>query len=265
MIWLISLLIIIVLWIGVTYWRKAEVVISETDVGVVFTRRQNNFARFLRPGVHFINPVTEKLEATIFTGTQSASGKMENLRTKEGIPVSIAYNISIKVDPFSVASGLEYKMARALPKYAAKMAEGRVTHILRYFIEQKTIEELYKEDAIKKLEDQVRPEVYERGKAIGFQPLSINDLKLGPITMPEQVETALKTHYERNLQTETSIDALERLHAVISKFEDRHIDRLSELERLRIVENSGSLVYLMDSLVKKVHNSAELATNGTHN
>jgi hypothetical protein len=47
---------------------------------------------------------------------------------------------------------------------------------------------------------------------------------------------------------------------VVSKFKETDMTRLSELERLRVIENNSSLVYLTDSLKKKVRETA--ATNG---
>ncbi|MCB8942268.1 MAG: hypothetical protein H6658_00700 [Ardenticatenaceae bacterium] len=236
------------------YTKAAEVVVGELEVGTVFTKKEGDFVKFLSPkkGAYWINPFSQKAGDKISLGSQSTSGKAEALRTKEGIPLTIEYNVSFSLDPRNSLASIHYKMARTLPKYATNIVGGRVNHVLRHFVEQKSIYELYQEDAVKKLEEEVRAEVSKRCVIFGVEDISASSMKLGPIHMPTQVEKALKADYERKLQTSTSIDALERLHAVVSKFDDKHLERLSELERLRIVENSGSLVYLMDSLVKKV-------------
>jgi len=269
-VWLIvPLLITLVVLIGyglLRYIKAAQVIVGELEVGTVFTRREGDFIRFLKPksGSHWIRPLAEKAGDKIPLGNQTTSGTCEELRTKEGIPLSINYNVSFSVDPFKTPEGIHNRMARALPKFAPNMVGSRVKHVLRHLVEQKCIEELYQEDAVKKLEKEVRDEVSRRSEAIGVAPISATNMKLGPIRMPPQVEKALKSDYERKLQTATSIDALERLHAVISKFKETDMERLSELERLRVIENSGSLVYLMDSLVKKVRETAVANGNGEH-
>jgi hypothetical protein len=271
-VWLIvPLLITFVVLIGyglIKYIKAAQVIVGELEVGTVFTRREGDFLRFLLPkrGPHWIKPFSEKAGDKIPLGSQSTSGTCEELRTKEGIPLSIDYNVSFSVDPLATPPGIHNKMARALPKYAPNMVSGRVKHVLRHLVEQKSIDELYQEDAVKKLEEAVRAEVSKRSAVIGVESISATNMKLGPIRMPPQVEKALKSDYERKLQTATSIEALERLHAVVSKFGEADMERLSELERLRIIENSGSLVYLMDSLVKKVRETAVPNGNGNvHN
>ena len=249
------------------YIKAAQVVVGELEVGTVFTRREGDFVRFLQPqrGPHWINPFSEKAGEKVSLGNQTTSGTCEELRTKEGIPLSIDYNVSFSVNPFKTSEAIHKKMARALPKYAPHMVGSRVKHALRHLIEQKCIEELYQECALKKLEDAVRVEVSKRSEAIGVAPITASNMKLGPIRMPAQVEKALKSDYERKLQTTTSIDALERLHAVISKFEEKDMERLSELEQLRVIENSRSLVYLMDSLGKRARETAVINGSGSNN
>ena len=267
--WLvIPLLITLVVLIGyglMRYVKAAQVVVGELEVGTVFTRREGNFVRFLVPrkGPHWINPFSEKAGDKIALGNQSISGTCEDLRTKEGILLSIEYNVSFSVDPFKTHPDIHKKMARALPKYAPNMVSSRVTHVLRHLVEQMCMEDLYQAGAIKRLEEAVRAEVSKRSEVIGVAPVTASNMKLGPIHMPVQVEKALKSDYERKLQTKTSIDTLERLHAIISKFDERDMERLSDLERLRVLEKSGSPVYLVDSLAKRVQETAVVNGKGT--
>ena len=270
-VWLtIPLAVTLIVLLGYAIYRflkAGEVVVGELEVATVFTRKEGDFVKFLRPkkGAYWINPLRCVEGGRIYLGSQSTSGTVDDVRTKEGIPLSIEYNVSFQVDPDNVLEGIEYKMARTLPKFAPNIIAGRMKHVLRHLVEQKSIYELYQEDAVKKLEEEVRAEVSKRSKAVGVKPISGNDMKLGPIRMPSQVEKALKVDYERKLQTTTSIDALERLHAVVSQFDEKDMDRLAELERLRVVEKSGSPAFLMDSLVKKVRETAVVNGNGNTN
>ena len=262
---LLLTLIALFIYSSLSYRRASLVVIGEMEVGTVFSRRTGNFLRFLRPGFHRIDPYREREGDRIYLGSQSASGTCDELRTKEGIPLSIEYNVSFSVDPDDVLPAIRYKMARALPKAAPNMIAGRVKHILRHLVEQKSIYELYQAGALKKLEAEVRAEVSSSSKAIGVGELGGSDVKLGPIRMPAQLEKALKMDYERKLQTATSIEALERLHAVVSKFEERDMERLWELEQLRVLEKSGSPVYMMDALVKRVRETAVTSGSSSQN
>lgn len=239
-----------------------EVIVGELEVGTVFTRREGDFVKFLRPkkGPYWVDPIRFKTGDKISLGSQNASGECKDLRTKEGIPITIEYNVSFTVDPADALPAIHNKMARALPQHAPNIVAGRVKHVLRHLVEGKSINELYEEGAMKKLEGEVRAEVSERSKVVGVAEITATNMKLGPIHMPQQVEKALKANYERKLQTGTSIEALKCLHEVISQYDEKDMERLAELERLRVIENSGSLVYLMDSLVSRGRDS--LAPNG---
>ncbi len=240
----------------VKFFKAAQVIVGELEVATIFDKKTGNFKKFLEPGVYWINPFRVREGDRIPLGNQNTSGQCESLRTKEGIPLTIDYNVSFSMNPFDSLPAIHYKMARALPKYAPNMVAGKVKHVLRHLVEQKSIDELYEKDAVKVLEKEVREEVSRRNVAVGMKELGANDMKLGPIRMPTQVEKALKSDYERKLQTRTSIQALEHLHEVVSKFDERDMKRLSELERLRVAERNGSQVYLVDSLVKGVQDLA---------
>ena len=269
-VWLVIPLIILagaLVLYGLYYlFNQAEVIVGELEVATIFNKRTGDFKKFYGAGVHWINPLADKEGDRIYLGSQSVPpGTCEDLRTKEGIPVTIEFAVSCMVNPFDSLESIHYKMARTLPKFATNIVAGRVKHVLRHLVEQKRIDELYGEGAIKKLEDEVRAEVNKRSEVLGIKVPGPNDMKLGPVRMPTQVEKALKSDYERQLRTGTSIEALERLHKVVSQFEDKHMERLSELERLRVVESNGSLVYLMDSLVKGVRETAVSNGNGNGN
>ncbi|MCB8991061.1 MAG: SPFH domain-containing protein [Ardenticatenaceae bacterium] len=225
-------------------YRFAYVHLNEMEVGVIF-RRDGNFSRFLQPGHHFINPFLEYQDNTIPKGPQTTIGIAKQIRTKEGIPVTIHWNVSFFIDVTKIRPGIENKMARALPKYAVNMIGGRVLHSLRHTVENMGIEDLHTNGAIQKLEDVIGAEVHKRAVNLGVLPIMGNDMKLGPIEMPPQVEKALEANYERQL----TVEALKKLQEVIDKFTDAHMEKLGELERLRILDNGDreTLFYVMDS------------------
>lgn len=108
--------------LGLLY-KYAYVHLNEMEVGVLFNR-EGNFARFLQPGHHFINPFLEYLDSKITKGFQTTKGIARQLRTKEGIPVVIHWDVSFAIDVQKIMPGIEHKMARALPKYASNMMGG---------------------------------------------------------------------------------------------------------------------------------------------
>lgn len=285
----------------VYFIRKGLVLLDEMTVGVVFNQRNNNFAYFIDSNVtdesfkfinkyrlsrinkmihkggskyhHFLDPFNERLEDKITRGSYKGDDKTEDLRTREGIPVEIKWRVSFRLDVTKIKPGIEHKMARALPQHAGNMIGGKALHTLRHIVEQMSITELYQEDARKNLEERLRqgllPKVEIFG-VIGIHPN--NQVQIESIEMPPQIEKALQAAHQRKLQTDTVTSALKSLKEAISDFEDKDMGRLSELERLRIVdENSASLVYFMDSFVKNNavknvyhHHNGKQNSNGDH-
>ncbi|MBK8985598.1 MAG: hypothetical protein IPM39_05890 [Chloroflexi bacterium] len=281
----IAILLILLLWLALAaglFFQAGQIVVDEMAVAVIFYRHTNNFAYFIdskpsgpiapgrpfnlhttrlmnrlffnhHPYHHFINPLQEKVQDHISKRPQTAKGHTDGLRTKEGIPLRIDWSLGYLMDPVLIRPGLEFKLARGLPQFSGNMISGRVVHSLRYIVEQKSVAELYQLDAIKNLEKELREEVSRRVQGIGFPEISAVDTKIGPITMPQEVEDALKAAHERELQTMTAVKALEQLRLVVSQFSPDDMERLAELERLRILDqHGGSLIYSMASLVKSV-------------
>ncbi len=263
------------------YLSKSILHLDEMEVGVIFNKRTGNFAYFIDSDVkdsekykfinnhekyfinkllhrenkfkHFINPFTEELKDTIKKGSYNGGGEADDLRTKEGIPVTIKWKFGFRLDVTKIKPGIEYKMGRALPQNADNMIRGKALHSLRHIIEQMSITELHQEDARKRLEEKLRlttlPKIEFFG-VIGVNPN--NQVQIESITMPPGIEKALHTAHQRRLQTETVTEALNALRDAIRDYKDEDMARLAELERLRIIdENSAGLVYYMDSFARK--------------
>ena len=265
--------------------------INEMEFGVVFFHN-GNFSRFLDFGhgpfekYHFINPFTEHLESKITRGSQNARATTK-LRTRDGIPVEISWVVSFKIDTKNIWDFIDYKMARALPKSAEKLVAGKAVQSLRHIVEQKYVAELYGVDAAKILErelcDQVNARLQLRHKetlsengvpaipppegrditGLGPDAIPWRDVHVTAVEMPPTVEKALEQDHERKLQTKTTLAALESLREVVGKYSDKDMERLAELERLRILDgNDGSLAYLMASLVQTIQHNGPPPPNG---
>jgi regulator of protease activity HflC (stomatin/prohibitin superfamily) len=197
-----GLLLSLALAIGVLslwFFRRARrILIGEMEVGVLF-KKNGNFSRFINSGYQSINPFTERLESTITKNSQKASGVCPLIRTEEGIPVSVTWAVSYKIDVFTIEEGGRPGLARALPKHSAKMVEGKTVHALRHIIEQKSINDLYARGAIKNLEEEVSQAINERTRGLGLKEITSKDVQLGPIEMPRPVEKALEVAHERHV------------------------------------------------------------------
>jgi regulator of protease activity HflC (stomatin/prohibitin superfamily) len=276
-----ALLVALIISIGVVafIFLKTYVYIGELEYGVVFFHT-GDFSRFLDSGWQTINPLTEKLTGTISKGSQKAQGT-SHLRTKDGVPVEIAWSVSFKIIIENIRPSVAFKMARALPKSADKLVAGKAVQSLRHIIEQKTVWELYQVDAAKELElqlcDQVNARLQLRHKeafsangvapvpprhpdepisGLGPDQIPWYDVQILAIKMPERIEKALEMAHERRLQTETAVHALERLHEVVNKFDDKDMERLAELEKLRILDkDGGSMVNVVASLAQTIRNN----------
>lgn len=238
---------IAVIWV---LYRYTFILLTEMEVGVVF-RRNGNFAYFLDSGRHFINPLTHQLVDRMTKGNINTGRFTTECRTQEGIPVTVELSVTVQINPFNIIERIAHKLSRALPKHAPRMVRGRVEHAIRHMLENKSVNELYNYNATRQLEAELLNEAQERTRIYGIKPIRSNDVKIFAIHLPDEVEKAIKANYERHLQTQTATEALECLYNIVRQFDDRTMSRLAELERLRVIENSGSLVYMMESLIKE--------------
>lgn len=267
----------------VSAYYTGYIILNEMEVGVIFSRH-GNFVCFLdndygritpRPSGsthydgsnlppkltkplrrHRINPAGEVLKSKMRKGSYKASGVSNDIRTKEGIPVTIPWSISFKVDALRILPGIEHKMARALPENAHKTVGGRVPQILQHIIGQKSIETVYTtlegRGAIQSLEDEVRETLLAKTKSLGVYGIAAHDIKIGPIRLPQKIETTLRGSYERQLRTETAAKSLTMLREAISAFTPEDMQRLTELERLRIIDEKTKSMVLTESIVNSI-------------
>lgn len=289
----IIILLLMIVFGLVFYFRLLQpplILIDEMEVGVVFNRCNGKFERFIvspdpdqvqkrrgpsfciflfgQPVLAYNDPFFVRLrpyerldETRIPKKSQTTKGELTKLRTKEGILIDIDWSISYFVSIDEILPIIQHKMARALPKFSDKVVSGRAVRALKHIIEQKTIEELYKEGALRKLEEEVRRVLNETLNNLGFKEISSRDVKLGPIKIPPNVEKALESAHQRKLQTSTAVSALNDLKAAIENFNDADMRRLAELERLRILdEKTSSLVYMTDASVRS--EKEQIHTNG---
>lgn len=242
------------------------VTIPEMEVGVVFRRDGNRFARFLAPGHHWMMPLTEKFHSTIPLNPGMVSETCRQVQTKTGLAVDIAWSATYTLDPFQISPALRPKLARTLPKKSAKVAGNHINNVLRHIVGQYSIADLYEAGVQNRLERHIRQQATVRLAQLGF---NISRVMIGAVEMPPQVRTALESALEQRLQTEQEVMALERLHQVISRFSEADMHRLMELERIQKLGQNG-VTYLYtpptaspnsDKISKKQAAFVSLASN----
>ncbi len=276
---------VFLVFLAVSYFRTNYLILNEMEVGVVFDRfdnfvcfLDNDYGRIypraagsepynddtmppkrLKPiRQHHISPAIEVVKTRLRKGSFDAKGVSKDVRTKEGIQVTIPWSVSFRVEVLRIQPGIEHKMARVLPAYADKLVTGRVLQIIQHIVGQKRIEELYatgdNDGAIQKLEDELRTELLTRAKAVGITGIAAHDVKLGPLVLPPQIESTLRVSHQRQLHTDTLAKSLKTLREAIAAFTPEDMERLTELERLRIIDEKTKSLTLTESFARKENN-----------
>lgn len=215
--------------------------IYEMEVGVVYHRGNQAFARFLRPGRHWLIPFVERVGAVISTAPETVNGRCSGVQTSGGIIVDVDWSLSFHLDPFQIPAANRPKLARSLPRQAGSIATKHVNNCLRHVMGEYTIDQLCQPGAQKRLERQVRQLAAGRLAELGFK---LSRVMVGAIEMPPQVKAALEAAYQRALQAENDARILARLQTVVNHFSDADMQRLMELERIHVLGQNGvTLLY----------------------
>lgn len=196
---IVTLVVSAVALITYAVFGASRIRIGEMEYGVIF-KNNGDFSHFVNSGPQYINPLKEHLEATLPKGSIKAGEITEKLRTSDGILVNVKWVVSGKLDPFNLSEGSRPGVTRGLIKGASGMLNGKVVPALRHLIEQKTIDQLYTTGAIQALEKELSEMVTKRAKGIGFKDVPPNDVQIGPITIPAEVEKTLEAAHKRDIQ-----------------------------------------------------------------
>jgi regulator of protease activity HflC (stomatin/prohibitin superfamily) len=221
--------------------RWLYVNVPELETAVVYRTDSETFAHFLAPGRHWIMPFTEKLGESISIASASVNGQCAQAETTGGIPLTIDWTLSYKLNPFRIPAENRPKLARSLPRKAGTIARNHVNNCVRHVIGDYPVAALSQPGMIKRLEREVRQLAAARLADLGFE---ISRVMLGTIEMPTQVRAALTEAYGQQVRTEHEAQSLARLHQVVSQFSDADMQRLLELERIyKLGENGVAMFY----------------------
>lgn len=295
LVWLFLPIMVLILLIALKLRPRVEL-IDEMEVGVIFNRINNSFchfrispepaqnqqiskqmaARWLPFGRRMLilnDPYFirlkwyEEVRGTIPKKAQTASGTLEDIRTAEGVLVSIEWKVKYSIDVTLIEpKKIEHKMARALPEHSEKIVTGKVERALKHLVEVRTIQSLYESGAIQQLEQEMCQRVYRQLTQpvnLGFKEIKAKDVSLGPIVIPQKVEKALELAHQRKIQAEMVAGALERLKKAVDGFSKEDIRRWSELERLRILDDKeADLFFMTDAFVRSESVKVKQHVNG---
>jgi SPFH domain / Band 7 family len=234
----VSLLLLLGVWI---YNRYAFIHIPEMEVGVIYNKRRQAFARFVPTGRHPLNPLSEEYSHSIPTGSGSANGRCLAVQTSGGIALDIEWGVNYDIDPFKMKASARPKLARNLPKKGDSIVSKHLNNCLRHVIGEISVDQLIEPGSIKRLERAVRQRLAARLSEAGF---SFSRVMVGAIDMPGHVKAALEAVQERAVQTENEVRSLERLQQVVSQFSEADMQRLMELERIHTLGQNGVTLLL---------------------
>ncbi|MFK7802270.1 MAG: SPFH domain-containing protein [Anaerolineae bacterium] len=232
----------------IAYSRIARFTLGELESALVVDRGTGNFVRFLPPGNHWIDPLTETVKTKIPLASQSVSHVSEGIQTCGGIPVKISFRAGYTIDPSKIGRKNLAKMARALNGSLDGMVQKRVTASLQHIVGEITPQELTAYGSIKRLERQVkqmcRAKLEDKGVKMG-------EIAIENIQLPKHVRESLEAAHERELFAEQEARILERMHRVIGSFSDQEMDRLIELERIQTLGRNGvTMMYPTDGVAR---------------
>ena len=234
----VSLLLLLGLW---AYQRTVFIRIPEMEVGVIFNKQRQAFARFLPSGRHAINPLTEQYSHSIPTGSGSANGRCLAVQTSGGIALDLEWAVNYDIDPFQIKASARPKLARNLPQKSGTIVSKHLNNCMRHVISEMSIDQLIEPGAIKRLERAVRQQLAARLSEAGF---SFSRVMVGAIDMPSHVKAALEAVQQQAVQTENNARSLARLQQVVSQFSEADMQRLMELERIHALGQNGvTLLY----------------------
>jgi hypothetical protein len=202
--------------------------VAELTAVVVTDQAEQRFARFLPPGRHWLRPF-EQPTATISLSSQTATGKAVGIQTSGGLPLTITWSVSYKLEPLRVQPDRQVKAARTLPQKSAVAVQKHMANILQHIVGEMTLEAMCRPGSHQQLERLVRQQLAARLDEMGFH---FSRVMIGPVEMPPRVQDALAAAHECRLQTELEASALTRLHEAIRQFSDKDMARLLELERI---------------------------------
>ncbi len=226
--------------------RVALVRVPELSVAVVYNRESAAFSRLLPGGRHWLRPFVEQVQAVIPLGAETAMSACQAY-TSGGVALTVRWQATFQIEPLSLSRDLQAKLALKLARKSRLMVQSHVNNCLQLVLSHYTIADLFAGGGRGRLERAVRQAAAEQLTPLG---LAVQRVTIQEMELPAQVQSTLAAAHERAVQTESEALALAHLQKVISQFSDSDMQRLAELERLRVLGQHGvSLVYPLTAMM----------------
>ena len=176
------------------YKGKSKIIIKENEFGIVFYSN-GNFNEFIDSGKYYYNPWSNELKANVSKNKLNSEFRLDNILTKEGIPITIYCNAEYRFNLDHIIKEQPLDAAYALLNLPSGKIVGLTTGILREVIEKKLIvEDLYKpsgQTVLNSLETEVTIIIND---ILNDDPLFLNDSYkafLKYMELPKNLEVAL--------------------------------------------------------------------------
>ena len=220
--------------------RASFVRVPELSAAVVYNRERQAFSRLLPAGSHWLVPFAEQVQAVIPLGGEVASGACQAY-TNGGVPLTVRWQAAYQMEPFALSADTQAKLALKLARKSRMIAQSHVNNCLQRVMSNYEINEVFVAGARGRLEREVRQAAAVQLAALG---VVVQRVVIESLEMPAQIQSTLAAAHERAVQAESEARALAYLQKIISQFSDTDMQRLAELERMRILGQNGvSLLY----------------------
>ena len=182
--------------------RRTKTFIPERFFGIVF-EKEGNFIQFIDSGTHFIDPFHEELKTKVSKKKLKAEGRMDVVRTKEGIPVTLFWKAEFFFDVDHILKVQNVDHAYGLLSLPPGKVIGLTNGAIRDAVEQKNVTDLYKvkdnEPLLYAFEDLIMEII---NPILNGDTLFKNDsykVFIGPILFPNPLEKALEEASQQNV------------------------------------------------------------------
>ncbi len=231
-----AIIFALLLGIGFKLSQDSVLVLGELEAALVVNKQTGNFARFLAPGRHWVDPFTEVVAKKLPLNSQSVKATSDGIQTSGGIPIKVSWQASYAIRPEKINQSHLANMSRALKGSLDGMVQKRISAALQHVAGNLTPHELTAQGSVKRLERQVKQICKAK---LDDKGVKINEILITNVQLPRHVRETLESAHERELLADQEARILERLHKVISTFSSEEMDRLLELERIQLLGRNG--------------------------
>jgi regulator of protease activity HflC (stomatin/prohibitin superfamily) len=224
--------------LGVIGWqlaRHAWVTVPEESAAVVIDPDRGRFLRLLPPGRHRLRPFVERVEALLPLGSETAVGRCRAY-SDGGLPLTLSWQAVYQLEPDRLAPGDQTRLARKLARKHGQLLASEAVASLQQAMSTTPLHGLLGSGGRGRLERDARQAA---AVELGRFGITLKRLRVVDIDLPPDVTTTLAAAHERAVEAESRAAALTRLQAVISEFSEADMQRLTELERLRLLGQNG--------------------------